>query len=104
MLWSLAIRHAVLTGEFDVRDGLEWLRADRRDVWAARIDEAEANPPAYFHKNGWVVHAFQAAWSAISRTPVPQEMPARHLQLAPGRSPRGHGRTPLTCAGHGALD
>ncbi len=82
VLWCLAIRHAVLHGEFDLRGGLSRLPEERAAVWSARIDEAEANPPAHFDKNGWVVHAFQAAWSAISRTPVPDDLPARHLQLA----------------------
>ena len=82
VLWCLAIRHAVLHGEFDLRGGLGRLPEDRAAVWTARIEEAEANPPTYFTKNGWVVHALQAAWSAIARTPVPTNQPARHLQLA----------------------
>lgn len=75
MLWSLAIRHAVLTGELDVRIGLPALHDEARDYWAARIEEAEGGAPARFSSNGWVVQALQAAWSAIISTPQPPERP-----------------------------
>lgn len=68
VLWCLAIRHAVLTGELDVRVGLGRLPADRRELWSARIAEAAAGRPVDFPNNGWVVHAFQASWSAIATT------------------------------------
>ncbi|MEO5534369.1 MAG: ADP-ribosylglycohydrolase family protein [Pseudolysinimonas sp.] len=67
VLWSLAIRHAVRTGEVDARVGLPLLRADRAALWAARIDDAEAKRPRDFANNGWVVEALQGAWSAITR-------------------------------------
>ena len=66
VLWCLAVRHAVLTAELDVRCGLPWLEPDRQAVWLDRIDVAEARVPADFPHNGWVVEAFQAAWSAIA--------------------------------------
>ena len=65
VLWSLAIRHAVLTGELDARAGLGYLPARTVDVWAARLVEAEQSRPGDFSKNGWVVEALQAAWCAI---------------------------------------
>ena len=68
VLWCTAIRHAVLTGELDARVGLDRVPGPRRDVWSARITEAAARRPADFPNNGWVVHAFQAAWSAIATT------------------------------------
>lgn len=68
VLWSLAVRHAVRHGELDLRLGLAALPAERRRIWSDRIDEAEANPPSYFSRNGWVVQALQGAWSAIWRT------------------------------------
>lgn len=68
VLWCLAIRYAVLTGELDVAVGLDRLPAHRRDRWSARITEAAEKRPADFPRNGWVVHAFQAAWSAIATT------------------------------------
>ncbi|WP_240644035.1 ADP-ribosylglycohydrolase family protein [Antribacter gilvus] len=69
VLWCLAIRQAVLTGELpDPRDGLDRLPEDRRDFWRERLDEAEAQEPASFRPNGFVVTALQAAWSAIAHT------------------------------------
>jgi ADP-ribosyl-[dinitrogen reductase] hydrolase len=103
VLWCLAIRHAVLDGEFDLRAGLRRLPADRVRVWSDRIAEAEENPPASFDKNGWVVHALQAAWSAISRTPVPANQPARHLQLALEEAVRGGRDTDTVAAIAGGL-
>jgi len=66
VLWSLAIRHAVLTGELDARAGLGYLPARTVDVWAARLVEAENSRPSDFSSNGWVVEALQAAWCAIA--------------------------------------
>ncbi len=94
-LWCLAIRHAVLTGELDVRVGLRHLDAARADVWAARFVFAEMHSPADFTHNGWVVEALQAAWSAIAGTPVPTDDPpsrvyrADHLRLALEAAVRG---------------
>ena len=68
VLWGLAERHAVLTGELDVRVGLEHLPIHRRTGWAGRLAAAEQATPADFEHNGWVVHALQGAWSAIHRT------------------------------------
>lgn len=82
ILWTVAIRHAVLTGEFDIRQGLENLTPYHRKRWVQWIAEAEQRPPAIFRPNGWVVTAFQAAWSAIMHTPVPEDEPCRHLQDA----------------------
>ena len=88
VLWCAAIRHAVLTGEFDVRVGMPLLPEGRRDEWLELIHEAETTPAPSFVHNGWVVHAFQAAWSAIVRTAIPHDDPAsdsyaaEHLQLA----------------------
>ena len=50
-----------------VRVGLPWLPAARRDTWTARVVDAEARHPRDFERNGWVVEALQAAWSAITR-------------------------------------
>src|ERR1700689_5402993 len=67
VLWSLAIRHAVLTGELYPRAGLGYLPARTVDVWTARLVEAEKSRPSDFSRNGWVVEALQAAWCAIVR-------------------------------------
>ncbi|MWB99333.1 ADP-ribosylglycohydrolase family protein [Agromyces seonyuensis] len=67
VIWSLAIRHAVLTGEFDVRGPVGALPTDRRALWHERLDAAEASghPRDIPGDNGWVVAALQAAWCAI---------------------------------------
>lgn len=80
VLWCVAIRHAILTGELDVRVGLNRIPAERRDLWSSRLIESEAaQPPAFADNNGWVVAALQAAWSAIVNTPVPEDDPASEL-------------------------
>lgn len=89
VLWCLAMRHAVLTGELDVRVGLAAIEPARADAWRSRIEVAERSTPADFTHNGWVVEAFQAAWCAIATTPVPQEDPAGHLRLALQAAVRG---------------
>ncbi|KRA32510.1 MULTISPECIES: ADP-ribosylglycohydrolase family protein [unclassified Nocardioides] len=84
-LWSLAIRHAILDGEFDLRAGLDLLEAEAAEYWSERITEAETHPPTRFTPNGWVVAAFQAAWSAIVQTRVPEGADApRHFGEAFG--------------------
>lgn len=77
VLWTNAIRVAVLEGTLDgLHAGLELLPAERRELWAARIAEAEAGEPWDFKKNGWVVHALQAAWSAVVCTVDHEGAPA----------------------------
>ncbi|NUU20932.1 MAG: hydrolase [Streptomycetaceae bacterium] len=94
ILWCSGIRTAVLDGTFGgVRAGIALLHADRRDLWSQRLDEAEAHPPRHFGaKNGWVVAALQAAWSAVIRTPVPDDRPAD------GSFPADHFRLALEAA------
>ncbi|GAA5066577.1 ADP-ribosylglycohydrolase family protein [Streptomyces similanensis] len=110
VLWCSGIRTAVLDGTFDgVRAGLELLPVERRALWAERLDEAEAHPPRYFAGNGWVVHALQAAWSAVVRTPVPEldlaqkRFPAQHLRLALEEAVRAGNDTDTVAAIAGAL-
>jgi ADP-ribosyl-[dinitrogen reductase] hydrolase len=109
-LWCLAIRHAVLHGTFDgLRLALDTLTDERAAVWAARLDEAEANPPSHFTYNGWVVQALQGAWSAVVRTEVPDDDPAagvfaaQHLQLALAAAVRGGNDTDTVAAIAGGL-
>jgi ADP-ribosylglycohydrolase/protein-tyrosine phosphatase len=109
VLWCLAIRHAVLNGVLDVRIGLSHIDPDRHDLWAARLDVAEASQPSDFKNNGWVVEALQGAWSAIATTPVPQDDPATgifrvdHLRLALDTAVRGGGDTDTVAAIAGGL-
>lgn len=82
LLWGFAVRRAVLTGEVDVRTGLAQLAPDRVHLWQERIADAESAEPAVFGRNGWVVHAFQAAWSAIHHAgPIPEDKFARRDHL-----------------------
>ena len=109
VLWCLAIRHAILTGVVDARIGLQHIDSDRRDLWASRLDVAEASQPSDFTNNGWVVEALQGAWSAIATTPVPQDDPAAgvfrvdHLRLALDAAVRGGGDTDTVAAIGGGL-
>lgn len=109
VLWCLAIRHAVLHGEFDVRIGLDSLASDRQRIWSERIQEAEQLRPRDFTNNGWVVQAFQGAWSAIHNTPVPvnnaakHTYEAQHLQLALEATVRGGNDTDTVAAIAGGL-
>src|SRR5699024_9235096 len=48
LLWGLAVRHAILTGESNVRRGLHRLEEDRRRLWLERIEEAELSAPVAF--------------------------------------------------------
>ncbi len=66
VLWALAVRHAILTGEADVRVGLELLPREARERWAPRLDEADIHgPEAFAEKSTWVVAALQAAWASV---------------------------------------
>lgn len=79
VLWCCAIRHAVLTGELDVRVGMRHLDEESRETWSTRLDVAEASRPADIANNGWVVAALQAAWSAIYMTNTGEGLRAEHL-------------------------
>lgn len=109
VLWCAAIRHAVLTGELDVRIGLGHIDAERRTLWEDRIVEAENSRPRDFTRNGWVVHALQGAWSAIVTTAVPGDDPAAgtfradHLRLALEAAVRGGHDTDTVAAIAGGL-
>ena len=109
VLWCLAIRHAILTGKLDARIGLQQIPIERRDLWVSRLTVAEASKPADFTNNGWVVEALQAAWSAITTTPIPTDHPAEgnfrvdHLRLALDAAVRGGNDTDTVAAIAGGL-
>jgi ADP-ribosylglycohydrolase len=68
VLWTLAVSHAVRTGELDLRIGLVQIEENRRDRWATRIAQAEQTHPADFAAaTDDVVGVVQAAWSSITR-------------------------------------
>ena len=68
ILWSEAVRLAVVEGRLDLRAGVRLLGEDRRAFWQDAIGQAETQPPAIFGRNGFTVTALQAAWSAIHST------------------------------------
>lgn len=90
VLWCEAIRIAVLEGRIDVRAGLDLLPADRRNQWAAWLDDAtdvdrdreDSVPGRRFTPNGFTVTALQAATAAIVSTPDGAPYPCLHLQDA----------------------
>jgi ADP-ribosyl-[dinitrogen reductase] hydrolase len=103
-LWCLAVRHAVLEGELDVRRGLANFASDRAAVWSTRLDEAERFPPSYFDRNGWVVQALQGAWSAIAGTrSLEGEEPAVRLTEALKNAVQGGRDTDTVAAIAGGL-
>ena len=103
VLWCLAIRHTVLHGGLDLESGLDAIPEGRRTTWAARIAEAEQARPRDFPQNGWVVHALQGAWSAITTTVPPDGDPPLHLRLALENAVRGGGDTDTVAAIAGQL-
>ncbi|HET9080656.1 MAG TPA: ADP-ribosylglycohydrolase family protein [Trebonia sp.] len=109
-LWCLAIRHAVLHGSLDgLHAAVAGLPPARAELWAARLRGAESAEPYEIEHNGWVVAALMAAWSAITRTPVPaadaasDSCPGRHLSLALDRAVRAGGDTDTVAAIAGGL-
>jgi ADP-ribosyl-[dinitrogen reductase] hydrolase len=100
VLWGSAIRHGVLDGELDLRAGLDALPAGRRSLWSTRIVEAEQGQPHDFHRNGWVVQALQAAWSAIVHSDATDESQYRSALEA---AVRGGGNADAVAGIAGAL-
>ncbi|MDE8588351.1 ADP-ribosylglycohydrolase family protein [Arthrobacter sp. NQ4] len=101
-LWCVAIRHAVLTGVLDVRAGLPLLPAARASLWLERIETAERSRPRDFTRNGWVVEAFQGAWSAIHYAGLSAAGPV-HLRAALEEAVRGGRDTDTVAAIAGGL-
>ncbi|QDY89060.1 ADP-ribosylglycohydrolase family protein [Arthrobacter sp. UKPF54-2] len=101
-LWCVAIRAAVLTGRLDVRAGLPLLSAERAALWLERIEVAERSRPRDFSRNGWVVEAFQGAWSAIHFAGLSASGPAR-LRAALEEAVRGGRDTDTVAAIAGGL-
>ncbi|WP_198416193.1 ADP-ribosylglycohydrolase family protein [Cryobacterium cheniae] len=100
VLFGLALRHAVLEGELDIRVGLSALPSERRADWSARFDEAERKRPADFPGNGWVVQTLQSAWSAITHT---RGTDAGQVRRAVEAAVRGGGDTDAVAGAVGAL-
>lgn len=92
-MWCIAIRHAVLSGELDIRRALKRPSLftntypitgeqavddvdERVQLWESRINAAESSRSSTFTRNGWVVEALQGAWSAIHHARAIQSMPS----------------------------
>jgi ADP-ribosyl-[dinitrogen reductase] hydrolase len=83
VLWCIAIDRAIREGRLDgVHDGLALLAEERREFWTDAIREAEHRSPRSFTGNGFTVTALQAAHAAVTQTPIPDAVPAVHLQDA----------------------
>ncbi|KQM81264.1 ADP-ribosylglycohydrolase family protein [Agromyces sp. Leaf222] len=83
VIWSLAIRHAIRTGAYDVRTPIDALPEDRRARWHGFLDVAEQTQPRDIPgSNGWVVAAMQAAWSAIHHADLAGEGLQQTLERA----------------------
>ncbi len=65
VIWSLAVRSAILDGAVDWAGAIAALPEPSQDRWRELINEAAAAQPSSFPENGWVVHAFQAAVAAL---------------------------------------
>ena len=77
------IADAVITGEIDhAWTFLGGLGDDAEHFWRPLKDLAETGGPADFGNNGWVVHALQTAWWAITHAGVDQPDLPRGLELA----------------------
>lgn len=104
VMWCLAINYAVLTGKLDIESGISFLPEDRRERWELRTLEAAVREPFEFDSNGWVVHAFQAAWCSIISTqsmaldPASGTYPAQHFKFALENAVRVGGDTDTVAA------
>ncbi len=84
VLWSEAIRVAIVEAEIRLDAGLDLIPEERRAAWAAWLSDAmsptrEPVPGRRFTPNGYTVTAVQAAVAAITLTPSTD---ASHLAAA----------------------
>ncbi|WP_344381835.1 ADP-ribosylglycohydrolase family protein, partial [Georgenia ruanii] len=110
VLWCEAIRVAVTERWLDVRAGLDLLPSERSEQWQVWLDDAERPDAApRLFGNGFTVTALQAAWHAISTTPVPADdrdadsFACQHLQHALHAAVRIGNDTDTVAAIAGAL-
>ena len=110
VLWCEAMRQSIVLGtKASPRDALHMLEESRQDVWQGYIDEAESKAMWQFENNGFVVSAFQAAWSAIFHTTIPSHRPdlglfeSMHFEHALERAVRAGNDTDTVAAIAGML-
>ena len=70
VLWSEAIRVAIVEGRIAIDAGLDLIPTERRSRWRTLLDDASTQSPPRFTPNGFTVTALQAAASAILHTPA----------------------------------
>ncbi len=101
-MWSYAIRHAVLHGDFNgPRQYLdEFATPSERGFWRELLRRAEHAGPTDYRNNGWVVDAVATAWWAIVGAPGVHE---QHVVCTLERAVRAGGDTDTTAAIAGAL-
>ena len=70
IIWSKAIRHAILFENFDgIQLAINDLPSFRQSYWNELFDATESVQDASeFSNNGWVIHAIQAAFKVIMST------------------------------------
>lgn len=109
VLWSEAVRVAVTRNEFDLLGGIDLLPESSREQWRQWIDAATGVDPRTFARNGFTVYALQAAWAAITWTPVPgldpahDSFPAQHFEMALANAVRAGDDTDTVAAIAGGL-
>lgn len=111
-VWCLAIREAALTGTITsidelaaaIRQSLTDHMPDEAPRWISILDEAQGtNPRDYRSGNGYSVTALQAAWAAITSTPIPK-ISGQHFAYAIAEAVRGGGDTDtVACIAGGLL-
>lgn len=102
IIWSKAIRHAILFENFDgIQLAINELPSFRQLYWNDIFDQADsAGSASEFTNNGWVIHAIQAAYKAImvTATQTPE-----HLVLGIEEAVRVGNDTDTVAAIAGAL-
>lgn len=101
ILWNLAQRRAILSGEFDISGGLDWVPKEHQQYWDHLITQAEIGwPPDFAIRNGRCSHMVQTAWSAISRS---DQSGPEHFETALRMVIAAGGDTPTAAAITGSM-
>jgi len=102
VIWSKAIRHAILFENFDgIQLAINELPSFRQSYWNDLFDATESvSDASEFTNNGWVIHAIQAAFKVIMSTAT--ETP-EHLVLGIEAAVRVGNDTDTVAAIAGAL-
>jgi ADP-ribosylglycohydrolase len=102
VLWSEAVRVAVLHGRLDLAGGLDLIPAERREQWRTWVQDATGAEPKLFNPNGYTVTALQAAWASITSTDEGDGSPM-HLQRGLQAAVKAGGDTDTVAAIAGTL-